>query len=477
MMTRTRLAREDGIALVMALVLMFVLSITLTSVLFYTGSSARDASRSKATQQAYALAEAALNDGAAQLAAHYPNQSLWSSSWQTTGGPISYAGGTGSWSSAFTSTSSTTGIWAITATGTVSNPTGPGAAALGRTVTGNVDVSFDGTAPPVWQYVYSGTDTSITQSGSFAVPIWVQGNLTLSSTAAIVAPATLVVAGNLTLNQTQNTVGVNTVNGKVSEAHVVGTCTYSNNAPHTPCTANSATTNVWAQTFDNSLPNPPLPNPAMTASDWQARYGLASPTATSCTSTGTSPGTFESAGNTQLDNSAGTFNLTPTGSTYSCTAGSGSISWNGSTLTVNGTVFIDGNLQITTPNNTPRSYAGVGNIFASGTVTFQTNSALCATISGNTCDTQAGHWDPSTAMLIIASYNNVTVKGAAFQGGLYGQTGISIQTSSNVQGPLVSATTISDAQQGAATFPPSQFLAKGYPLDPFTIGPLYNHTG
>jgi Tfp pilus assembly protein PilV len=480
-MSRLRPAREEGIALVMALLIMFVLSVTLTSVVFYSSSNARDASRSKAAQQAYALAEAALNDGAAQIASHYPNQSLWSSSWAATGGPVSYSAGSGSWSSSFASTSATTGTWTITGTGTVSNPTGPGVTALTRTVTGKVDVSFDSTPSPLWQYVYSGGDTSITQSGSFAVPIWVAGNLSLSSSATIAAPATLVVGGNLTLSQPQNSVG--TVLSKLSEAHVVGSCKYTNNLTQTPCTANSVLTNVWAQTFDNSLPNPPLPNPAMSTSDWQNRYSISSPSSSSCTWTGSSPGLLESAGSTTLDNSAGTFSLTPSGATYACTTASGSISWNGTKLTVSGTVFIDGNVQVTTPNNSPASYAGVGNIFASGTLTFQNNSALCAKISGNSCDTVYGHWDPSSAMLILAAdnYSNaataVTVKGAAFQGGLYGQSAISIQTSSSVQGPIVSATTISDAQTGAATFPPLQFLSPAYPLDPYTIGPLYGHTG
>jgi Tfp pilus assembly protein PilX len=493
--------REDGIALIVALGTLLVLSITLTSVVFYTSSSSRDASRSHAGQKAYTLAEAALNNAAAQIAARYPSPHLSGAPGATpacstsilSGGPVAYLGGDASWSSSFCASSTTAATWTVTATGTVANPTGPGASPVTRTVQGKIDVSFDPTAPPVWQWVYSGTDTTITQSGSFGVPIWVGGNLSLTSTATIVQPATVVVAGNLSLAQTQTSLGTSTA--KLSEVHVVGTCQYKNFAIQNPCRADSTTTptntNVWAQSFSNTLPDPPLPNPALTSSEWQSRYAISAPTSSSCTWTGTTPGSLE-AGDTTLDNSAGTFNLTPAGSTYSCTTSSGSIVWNGSKLTLNGTVFIDGNVQITTPNNSPASYVGIGNIFASGTVSFQNNSGLCAklTAAATSCDTVYGNWDPSTAMLILAAYNcpanstacpttgnSVTVTAAQFQGGLYGQSGISIGNSSSVQGPLVSATTISDSQQGAARFPPVQKLAPGYPLDPFSIGPLYGHSG
>jgi hypothetical protein len=502
-MARVRLLRrEDGIALVMAVGILFVLSITLTSVVYYTSSTSRDASRSHAGQKAYTLAEAALNNGAAQIATRYPSPYLSGASGPTpacsasvlSGGPLAYLGGSASWSSSFCASSTTAGTWTIRATGTVSNPTGPTASPVARTVQGKLDVSFDTTDPPVWQWVYSGSDTSITQSGSFAAPIWVRGNLSLTSTATIVQPATVVVGGNLTLAQTNTSLGTSTA--KLSEVHVVGTCQYKNFPVQNPCKPDSTTTptntNVWAQTFSNALPDPALPDPTLAVGDWQSRYSISSSSTNSCTWTGTKPGAFESVGSSTLDNSAGTFNLTPSGTTYSCTTSSGSLVWNGSKLTVNGTVFIDGNVQITTPNNAPATYVGIGNIFASGTIAFQNNSALCAklTADGKSCDTVYGNWDPATAMLIIASYNcpanstacptsgnSVTVTSAQFQGGLYGQTGISIGSSSNVQGPLVSATTISDGQTGAARFPPVQKLAPAYPLDPFTIGALYGHTG
>ena len=503
-MTRLRLLkREEGIALIMALGVLFALSIALTSIVYYTSSSSRDASRSHAGQKAYALAEAGLNNGAAQIASHYPGKKLSDSTWQTPGCPLSctptsasYLGGSASWSTWFTSTTSTTGTWTIRATGTVSNPTGPGASAVTRTVSGNIDVFFDPKASPVWQWVYSGAtntsgacDMTLDQSFSFYAPIYVVGNLCLANGAKIEQQSgatgdRLVVGGYLDQQSNQNEVG-NTTN-RLSGVRIVGACKYkSQGSSGPPCSVNNSTYNVWTQAFAAALPSPPLPDPTMQASDWQDRYSIASPSTSSCSAwtTPTQP-VFDN--NTTLDRSlATTFDLTPNGSTYTCTTGGGSISWNGSKLTVQGNIFVDGNIQITTPNGSPATYVGVANIFTSGTVNFQNNTALCAKLTGSNCDTTYGNWDPSTAMLIIAAYNkngvagsdSITVGQSQFQGGLYGQTSINIGQSSSVQGPLVSPATIKPGQSGTSNFPPSQNLAAGYPLDPYTIGPLKNHSG
>ncbi len=56
---RSRLVREErGIALVMAMGIMLVLAIALTTVIFLTAAGARDSVRSNAGQKAYGLAQA-----------------------------------------------------------------------------------------------------------------------------------------------------------------------------------------------------------------------------------------------------------------------------------------------------------------------------------------------------------------------------------------------------------------------------------
>jgi hypothetical protein len=110
-----------------------------------------------------------------------------------------------------------------------------------------------------------------------------------------------------------------------------------------------------------------------------------------------------------------------------CDAGASDLHLVGSKLTISGTVFIEGNVQITT---------GFG-----------------------------------------ASTDAITMDAAQFQGGLYGQTTININQFSVVQGPMVSPATIKPGQSGSSRYPPSEKLAAGYPLDSYTIGPLYGHTG
>jgi hypothetical protein len=89
-------------ALVMALAVMLVLTILVTSTLAFTSSNSRDASLKQQTQSAYALAEAGLNAGLAELYSHYYNSSgsatnnatLYNPAWFTAAGvPSSQHGG------------------------------------------------------------------------------------------------------------------------------------------------------------------------------------------------------------------------------------------------------------------------------------------------------------------------------------------------------------------------------------------------
>ena len=63
---------EEGVALVLAIVSMLVLTLTLTAVMFMTAAGARDAHRTNAGQRAYSLAESGVNNALAVLEANYP---------------------------------------------------------------------------------------------------------------------------------------------------------------------------------------------------------------------------------------------------------------------------------------------------------------------------------------------------------------------------------------------------------------------
>ena len=109
-----RLQDESGIALVMALGVMFVLAIVLTTTIFFTSASLRHANTSNAGQKAYAIAEAGLNDASAQLVKYYPpyasptSADAGAGSLITSGGDKSFPGGLVSWTGSF---NATTKIW------------------------------------------------------------------------------------------------------------------------------------------------------------------------------------------------------------------------------------------------------------------------------------------------------------------------------------------------------------------------------
>jgi Tfp pilus assembly protein PilX len=66
-----RLRDETGVALVMALGTMLVLTIGLTSTVYMTSTSQRHAQHDNADQRAYALPEAGLNNAVAYLSSQY----------------------------------------------------------------------------------------------------------------------------------------------------------------------------------------------------------------------------------------------------------------------------------------------------------------------------------------------------------------------------------------------------------------------
>src|SRR3954471_21810859 len=68
---RSLLRDEEGVALVLAMLTMLVLTISLTGVIFVTASGARDAHRTNAGQRAYSLAESGINNALAVLDENY----------------------------------------------------------------------------------------------------------------------------------------------------------------------------------------------------------------------------------------------------------------------------------------------------------------------------------------------------------------------------------------------------------------------
>ncbi len=195
---RQRLGDESGIALVMALGVMLVLTIVLTTVITFTAAGARDSNRVNAGQKATALAEAGLNNALAVLNQNYPatptaatpaypgNPALLPS--RTTAYPTGNAtwGGTleisplgAQWADE----------WRITSTGSVANPTGPGAARVTRTVRAVVPIIVPATVPVTGQsplnFIYAENDVTFLQSVVVASPVYATNDLVLQNTSTI----------------------------------------------------------------------------------------------------------------------------------------------------------------------------------------------------------------------------------------------------------------------------------------------------
>jgi Tfp pilus assembly protein PilX len=512
-----RLRDQAGQALVVAVIVMGILAVGVSTVLTFTAGNQRNASYSKATQIATALASSGIDNAAAVLSTAaqptstsntslIPNSSCTSTllpSTLATANSTTYSTGTVKWWGSFANASDCQNwIWTLHAQSTVANPTGSTASAIAKTATAQVQVN-----PPtpstfqvgVWNTVYSpfgptnaapnagGCDTSIGQGITISVPVYVGGNLCMGQNAVITKP--VYVGGYLFFNNKQGNIGSSGAGNTIDYAHVGSYCQVQNTGGQVnPCKSepvggNNPNTNIWvtgAPTNLTGIPSyfasivPPTicwgPN-TCTGDPVGGWYSVASPGPLHpCTTTAGTPPTFDN--NSVMDGSVTTaFNLTPAAS-YTCKTAQGELSWNATArvLTVAGTVFVDGPLTMTTSGNTPITYTGTGHggactatadcqsvIYANGDISINSEK-LCAYLSGNDCDWANTNWDPNKKILIFASNgpNGVTVgpSQTSFQGGLYATNTVATGQSAVTEGPLVSGTkTVVLGQQFGGTFP------------------------
>ncbi len=535
---------EEGVALVLAMLTMLVLTISLTTVIFVTASGARDAHRTNAGQKAYGLAESGINNALAVLVENYerglvgafPGDPTLLPARQTvygSGSCTAPADNCVTWSGTLAGPLVSTPSapwkyeWRLTATGSVRNPTGPGAAAVTRTATAVVPVVIpatsqaSGTGP--LNFLYSGGDMWFENSVHVKAPLYVTRDLHLESTAVVDGAAEKAAIGrDLYLKSPQNQIGLTGGSDpRIAELHVVHQCSGKKNpALHNcgPTNAEWDADNLFATVHDNVIPPGPPPfisfmpkltccspfggtiapsgppsGPPDTTSNlgyWyqNADLGPLSP----CTTSTGSPPKFDTASGVP-DNSINwsatpttVLNLTP-GASYTCksTAGSttlGELSWNNTTklLTVKGTIFIDGSITIA-PGSVAR-YEGQATIVASGTFGMKNNS-ICATHPGYTgaCDyTGTSPWDPNQSALVIVADgldgagsaqgqgsdfdpgDGIHLRSSEFQGALIANHTITTDTTSQMQGPMISVYDgVFAGQSNDLIFPPISFAPSG----------------
>ena len=151
------------------------------------------------------------------------------------------------------------------------------------------------------------------------------------------------------------------------------------------------------------------------------------------------------------------------------TAPSGEIGWNATTktLTVSGTIYIDGSAKIS--NSALNSYDGQATLYLSGT--FHATGSLCASVSGSSCDFPS--WNPNFDMFMVVAngsggQNNpgdsIQIdNNFSWQGGLYGTNAVEFGNNVNVDGPIVGSQILLSNNLTTNAFPTISVVPVGMP--------------
>ena len=475
-----RIAPERGFALPLALACTVVLGISVTAAITYTSSNSRAAYVSKSRNNAYDLAEAGINNALNTITtSSTPNlPTLLPQRSQT------YDNGTATWSGTLDESDPNVSCpghlscWNVTAVGTARNPTG--SADLRRTLTIKVPLDpiyVQHLVNDVYDYVFvygtgdpTGCDFNNSNNTTFDSPLYIQGNLCVSNSTAITNE--LHVWGTAAVNSPAS-VGQkngNTITYDTAGVHIKNGCGTSSSGPFTLACGDSQ--RVWANPFDNSPRTLTAPNLTTSAQGWykSASPGPYFPCKTSSgtpSNTGNWATAFDGDQGTTPDPShmnrsvTGAFDLTPA-TAYSCKTTWGELSYNPSqtlnnvtlpTLTVHGTVFIDGNARIAPSNKPLIRVVGVGTIYVAGSMVIS-GTNVCEAVSGNNCDWSlpgSGHWDVTQNFVAVVagvvggggqsettdSTISISLNSCGFQGELTAANKTEVSTASSTQGPLV----------------------------------------
>ena len=477
----------------MAVGILGVLTVSGTTLIYYSSTNARSVSYSTANASAYDLAESGINEMMSILSKPDNNALNKYLLGEQTNGTVThtthtYQGGTVEWYGTLAQSVTGSSTWSLTSIGKVANPTGASVSQVTRTLTAKVPVVPTYTQPlnnPAWNFIYSrGTgqtcDMTIQQSVVVQSPLYVAGNLCLTNTASVTS-GPLVVQGSLTMSQSANFAGTSTT--PLNQLNVRNGCKWKNNALHNPCQQGAGASgfdNVWATLLGN---NPPV-SPAPTA-DFDAWYLNSNPGPyyPCLTTTGTPPLFDNDQGSAATPSAAKRNNSLPTvqdltpSTSYTCKSSNGELSWNASTkvLTANGTIFIDGSAQI--QNGAVNTYTGSATIYVSGTLLIK-NSSMCQAVANGQCTTSG--WNPAQRMLVfvvngngsggapqsqVSGGDSVQLVSAYAQGALYATNAIDLGTTSQFDGPL-DGSTVMLGQSTSSFFPGFTFVPAGMPGNP-----------
>lgn len=342
---RQLIPKQDGIALIMVIGILAVLTIAGSTMMFYTTSNARNVGRSKADETSFSLSEAALNNAMSVLT-NTPNNALDPDtlpSTEATASSATYENGTAKWWGVLDRASA---VWTVTGRGTYNNPTGSTAAPVVRTLTAKVPVVpvyKQAEENPAWNWMYgrrtgNACDMTLNNSISGSSRLYVAGNLCVHNGANI-ANGPLIVRGNLDMTHKDASVGATTSMATRVETYVGGNCRRLSGAWAVPCTGNQDSLQIYAKkdppNYNIGVSNSPsfIPAPAADFASWYEN-SIPGPSQ-SCTSSSGTPPLFDTNYPAQ-DGSVPVFELTAA-SSYSCRVGPGASTTNTGALTASQT--------------------------------------------------------------------------------------------------------------------------------------------
>jgi Tfp pilus assembly protein PilX len=534
MLERLRQLRTDerGFALVIALAVTVVFSMTVITVIESASSNSRSSDMSKNRVSAYALAEAGIANANALLSAKnpydihllHPQPALsdclnpppnptGSASLGDTCSPIVYNldGGTAT----VTGTLDTsTANWTITSTGQVTRnafATQPAKKTLTVVVHIRARASQQNVTP-AWNYVFVKDTTTgicnitLDQTTALTSSVYTEGNLCFKNSASIsetnaADPVLLEVRGALVwLSGASKGVGQSSPLQEVTSAKIGGGCTSSlATAGHTCVRPPTGSDYFYVKSGGYSSSAPAINSPSLTNTDWDNYYlystiGKMSP----CNAGGLASSNFDG-DSVRNGNLATPFNLTP-GTNYTCQTKNsngfviGELDWDATNhiLSVRGTVFIDGSVTI----NGLVKYRGVNKygahpsgsdgtdglggmmvMYVSGTVSLSNSGVFCgwntnndsAAYNGSSCDFNS--WTPGTSMLMFVAKGGVTLNQSSyFQGAIFSEGNVSLGQSAQTEGPIITNTLTLGQSVQMKPLPGLADLPLGAPGNPNTSG-------
>jgi Tfp pilus assembly protein PilX len=469
---------ERGFALVIALAVTVVFSMTVITVIESASSNSRSSDMSKNRVSAYDLAEAGISNVNALLAAKNPyDQHLLhpQGTYQpadcanppanptgaallgNTCSPLVYTldGGTATvWGWLDTSTAN----WTITSTGTV---TRNAFASVPATKTLTVVVHIRARASqqnvtPAWNYVFVKDLTSnvcnitLDQTTALTSSLYTEGNLCFKNSASIsetnaADPVLLEVRGKLVwLSGSSKGVGQSSPLQEVTSAKIGGGCATLavTNPGHTCVRPPTGSDYFYVKSGGYSSTADPIASPSLTSTDWDNYYQTSTISRLSpCAAGGLASTNFDNdtTRNTSLTTA---FNLTP-GTNYTCQTKNangyviGELDWDATNhiLSIRGTIFIDGNVTInglvkyrgvnkygTHPSGSDGSdgLGGMGVMYVSGTVSLSNSGVFCGwdtvhdTAAYNGSSCDFNAWTPGTSMLMFIAHGGVTLNQSSF---------------------------------------------------------------